>query len=131
MSSSPISVGSAIYRIGTPADRLKRVYFHRDYHDFQGGHLKVWDYFNHVDAAEGYRAEIYFTPQSVWGDHIKQDAPSNRSWRGSMAQFRIDTATNSIVPLTLREFGDLALRSVSTFKSGSLSSRRALAKSFW
>jgi hypothetical protein len=48
---------------------MKRVYFHRDYHGFQGGHLKVWDYFNHVDAAEGYRAEIYFTPQSVWDDH--------------------------------------------------------------
>jgi glycosyltransferase involved in cell wall biosynthesis len=48
---------------------MKRVYFHRDYHGFQGGHLKVWDYFNHVDAAEGYRAEIYFTPQSVWDVH--------------------------------------------------------------
>jgi glycosyltransferase involved in cell wall biosynthesis len=48
---------------------MKKVYFHRDYHGFRGGHLKVWDYFKHVDAAEGYSAEIYFTPQSVWDDH--------------------------------------------------------------
>ena len=45
---------------------MKKVYFHRDYRGFTGGHLKVWDYFNHVETAEGYRAEIYFTPQSVW-----------------------------------------------------------------
>ena len=48
---------------------MRRVYFHRDYHGFTGGHLKVWDYFSHVDAAEGYRAEIYFTPLSIWAEH--------------------------------------------------------------
>jgi hypothetical protein len=47
---------------------MRRVYFHRDYRGFTGGHLKVWDYFSHVDAAEGYRAEIYFTPLSIWAE---------------------------------------------------------------
>jgi hypothetical protein len=61
--------GEALFRIGTPVDRMKRVYFHRNYDGFTGGHLKVWDYFSHVGAAEGYKAEIYFTPQSVWDDH--------------------------------------------------------------
>jgi len=45
------------------------VYFHRNYHGFTGGHLKVSDYFNHVDTAKGYRAEIFFTPQSIWAEH--------------------------------------------------------------
>jgi hypothetical protein len=28
-----------------PVSRMKRIYFHRDYRGFTGGHLKVWDYF--------------------------------------------------------------------------------------
>jgi len=52
--------------IGQP---LRSVYFHRNYHGFAGGHLKVWDYFDHINAAEGYRSEIFFTPQSIWAEH--------------------------------------------------------------
>ena len=48
---------------------MRRAYFHRDYRGFTGGHLKVWDYFCHVDDAEGYRAAIYFTPLSIWTEH--------------------------------------------------------------
>jgi hypothetical protein len=51
------------------ASRMRRVYFHRDYRGFTGGHLKVWDYFSHVDATQRYRAEIYFTPLSIWAEH--------------------------------------------------------------
>ena len=40
--------------------------FHRDFRQFQGGHLKVWHYFNHVKATPGYEAKIFFTPESVW-----------------------------------------------------------------
>jgi hypothetical protein len=36
----------------------KRILFHRDYEAFSGGHMKVFDYFRHTQAAEGYVAEI-------------------------------------------------------------------------
>jgi hypothetical protein len=48
---------------------MRLVYFHRNYRGFTGGSLKVWDYFNHVDAAEGYKSEIFFTSQSIWAEH--------------------------------------------------------------
>jgi len=40
--------------------------FYRDYGGFTGGHLKVWDYFNHVKFSHRYAPFIYFTPQSSW-----------------------------------------------------------------
>ena len=45
---------------------MHNVLFYRDFRNFTGGHLKVWDYFNHVNAAPDYRAGIYFTPESLW-----------------------------------------------------------------
>jgi hypothetical protein len=45
---------------------MRRVLFRRDFQNFTGGHLKVWDYFNHAAAAPGHRAEIYFTPKTRW-----------------------------------------------------------------
>jgi len=48
---------------------VRLVYFHRNYLGFTGGHLKVWDYFNHINAAERYRSEIFFTPQSTWAEN--------------------------------------------------------------
>ncbi|MDH5632277.1 MAG: glycosyltransferase [Gammaproteobacteria bacterium] len=46
----------------------KTVQFYRDYQGFTGGHLKVFDYFNHVNSTEGYRAQIYFSERSVWDE---------------------------------------------------------------
>jgi len=65
----PLIPGNSAAILGRKASRMRRAYFHRDYRGFTGGHLKVWDYFCHVDAAEGYRAEIYFTPLSIWTEH--------------------------------------------------------------
>lgn len=45
--------------------KKKIVLFHRDYLRFQGGHLKVFHYFSHLQATDIYRAKIYFTPRSV------------------------------------------------------------------
>jgi hypothetical protein len=45
---------------------MPRVLFHRDFQNFTGGHLKVWDYFNHVNTAPGHHADIYFTPATRW-----------------------------------------------------------------
>ena len=52
-----------------PRDPNKRlVLFHRDFRRFTGGHLKVWNYFNHVLASQTYEPRIAFTAESVWDD---------------------------------------------------------------
>jgi glycosyltransferase involved in cell wall biosynthesis len=45
---------------------MRRVLFRRDFQNFTGGHLKVWDYFKHTSAAPDHGAEIYFTPETRW-----------------------------------------------------------------
>lgn len=40
--------------------------FYRDYRRFTGGHLKLWDYYNHVRSAAGWHPEIMFSAESVW-----------------------------------------------------------------
>ena len=47
---------------------MKTVLFHREFLRFQGGHLKVWQYFNHVRSAPGHRAVVRFRPDSVWDE---------------------------------------------------------------
>jgi hypothetical protein len=48
------------------ARRVSTVLFHRDFKRFQGGHLKVFHYFQHVRASRSHRALIRFSPDSVW-----------------------------------------------------------------
>ena len=40
--------------------------FHRDYKGFTGGHLKVWEYFQHIQSSDDFSAEIFFTNDSSW-----------------------------------------------------------------
>jgi hypothetical protein len=47
---------------------LKHVLFYRHFTHFTGGHLKVWDYFNHVRHSGTHRAHIRFTPESRWDE---------------------------------------------------------------
>ncbi len=55
----------------TPTAPTKRVVlFHRDFRAFTGGHLKIWDYFNHVAASPNCEARIAFSAESKW------DAPN-------------------------------------------------------
>ncbi len=42
------------------------VLFHRDFRGFTGGHLKVWDYFNHVASSPAYEPRIAFSPETSW-----------------------------------------------------------------
>jgi hypothetical protein len=42
----------------------RRVLFFRDFQGLSGGHLKAWDYFNHVRYAKGFVPEIYFSETS-------------------------------------------------------------------
>jgi hypothetical protein len=49
--------------------------FHRDFRTFTGGHLKLWDYFNHVASSPAYEPRIAFSPESSWD--------STNPWSGS------------------------------------------------
>ena len=44
----------------------KKVLFYRDFKGFTGGHLKVWDYFQHVNSSDQFQAEIFMTQESTW-----------------------------------------------------------------
>ena len=57
---------------------MKTVLFQREFLRFQGGHLKVWHYFNHVAAAPGFEAVVRFRPETVWDD-TQPVAPRPRS----------------------------------------------------
>lgn len=65
------------------------VLFHRDYLRFQGGHLKVWHYFNHLQATREYAPQIYFTPQSI------QDL--SNPWNNTPKQLNWSPATADIL----------------------------------
>ena len=45
---------------------MRVVLFHRKYRRFTGGHLKVWNYFNHVLTAPGFDARVHFDFNSSW-----------------------------------------------------------------
>lgn len=47
---------------------LPTMLFFRHFHRFRGGHLKIWDYYQHVLASGRYKARIVFSPQSTWDD---------------------------------------------------------------
>lgn len=42
------------------------VLFHRDFRTFSGGHLKTWDYFNHVTSSSRFEPRIAFSAESKW-----------------------------------------------------------------
>jgi len=45
---------------------VRTLLFHRKYRRFHGGHLKVWDYFNHVNALPGWESKVIFDQDSTW-----------------------------------------------------------------
>ena len=47
---------------------VSTVLFHRNFQHFQGGHLKVFDYFQHVRSSPSHDAVIEFSADSVWDD---------------------------------------------------------------
>jgi hypothetical protein len=52
---------------------METVVFQRHFERFQGGHLKVFHYFEHVRSSPSHRALIRFTSDSYWG-------PENPWW---------------------------------------------------
>jgi glycosyltransferase involved in cell wall biosynthesis len=61
---------------------LRRLLFHRDFRQPSGGHLKVWDYFQHATKSKCYAPEIYFSPTSVWN--------SSNPWFGQAVRIKED-----------------------------------------
>jgi hypothetical protein len=47
---------------------VRQVLFYRDFRCLTGGHLKVWDYFNHVRSSPRHEAWALFSPVSVWDE---------------------------------------------------------------
>jgi hypothetical protein len=45
---------------------MRTVVFHRNFQRFQGGHLKVFHYFQHVRSSPAHDARIRFSPDSIW-----------------------------------------------------------------
>ncbi|MGH9027015.1 MAG: glycosyltransferase [Acidimicrobiia bacterium] len=64
---------------------MPHVLFYRQIFVFTGGHLKVWDYFNHVLTAPGYTATVRFTRRSKWDERNPWSADraryQERRWR--------------------------------------------------
>lgn len=50
----------------TSPENRKSILFFREYLAFQGGHLKVWEYFNHIIYSSNYYPYIYFSKNSIW-----------------------------------------------------------------
>jgi hypothetical protein len=46
----------------------RTVFFHRDFRGFTGGHLKVWDYFNHVSSSAHHKPRINFSKETLWDE---------------------------------------------------------------
>ena len=56
---------------------MRNILFFRKYRRFHGGHLKVWHYFNHTLATDGFDARILFDTDSNWD--------SSNPWSGVRA----------------------------------------------
>ncbi|NNC72246.1 MAG: glycosyltransferase family 4 protein [Sphingomonadaceae bacterium] len=53
---------------------MRTVQFYRNYQNFTGGHLKVFDYFNHLRLSADYQPKIYVTKGSA-RHHLWAEAP--------------------------------------------------------
>jgi hypothetical protein len=59
---------------------MKKVFFYSNYKRFTGGHLKVFDYFNHIKMAGDYLPFIYLEPGG--------DVSENNPWQ-SLIQYQL------------------------------------------
>ena len=67
---------------------MRTVLFHRDFSGFTGGHLKVWNYFRHVEEVGSWQARIYFSSESRWDESnpwLKRRAEVLPSWEPEKA----------------------------------------------
>jgi len=59
--------------------------FYRDFRGFTGGHLKVWDYFNHTNQSKLYQPQIYFSPETTWDNNPWLNVSANKTWQPEQA----------------------------------------------
>ena len=62
----------------------KKLLFYRDFQGFTGGHLKVWDYFNHAIQSKLYYPQIYFSPTTTW-ENNPWSKKVNKIWQPEQA----------------------------------------------
>jgi hypothetical protein len=67
---------------------VRLVLFHRKFRRFHGGHLKVWDYFNHALATPGFDVRILFDESTSWD--------SSNPW--TEARDRVITSLDEVQP---------------------------------
>lgn len=67
---------------------MRLVLFHRKFRRFHGGHLKVWDYFNHALATPGFDVRILFDESTSWD--------SSNPWTD--ARDRVVTSLDNVQP---------------------------------
>jgi len=86
----------------------KIVLFHRDFQRFTGGHLKVWNYFNHVLASKSFEPRIAFTPESKWDEtnpwQTAKDYVTDCNPETADILFLAGKDWNAIPPNALRDF---------------------------
>lgn len=71
-----------------PGQAVRLVLFHRKFRRFHGGHLKVWDYFNHALATPGFDVRILFDESTSWD--------ASNPW--SDARDRVVTSLDNVEP---------------------------------
>lgn len=81
------------------------VFFHRDYLRFQGGHLKIFHYSQHLQNSDAYSPHIYFTEQSIQDpDNPWAGLPSLATWRPADADILFLAGLDWQAVLPNREF---------------------------
>ncbi len=64
----------------------KELLFYRDFQGFTGGHLKVWDYFNHAIQSKQYDPKIHFSPTTTWENNPWLNHEKiNKAWQPEQA----------------------------------------------
>ncbi len=79
---------------------MKRVLFHRAYYGFTGGHLKFWDYYNHVRGSGDHIPLISFSDDSVWDSTnpwLQERASVVPDWRAADADVLFLAGTDWLV----------------------------------
>ncbi len=72
-------------KLKTIFNPYKKILFYRNFQGFTGGHLKVWDYFNHVNQSKQYNPQIYFSPATTWDNNPWLNVRANQVWQPKQA----------------------------------------------
>ena len=55
--------------------------FFRNFISFKGGHLKVWDYYQHINSSPHFTSRVFFGKNSVWKDNPwKSNCTPEKEW---------------------------------------------------